>query len=51
MRGCEVEGLLDDKGHLLEDPEDVGKFRTDERTIRVWLDCNQYQADMVRHDV
>ena len=47
VRGCEVEGLLDDKGHLIEDQDDMGKFKSDERTIRVWLDTNQYQADSV----
>ena len=47
VRGCEVEGLLDDRGHLIEDAEDLGKFKSDDRTIRVWLDTNQYQQDMV----
>ncbi len=46
VRGCEIEGLLDDKGHLIEEQDDY-KFKTDERTLRVWLDCNQYHADMV----
>jgi hypothetical protein len=47
VRGCEVEGLLDDKGRLFEDQEDAIKFKGDDRAIRVWLDCNQHHRDSV----
>ncbi|CAM9839047.1 unnamed protein product [Lampetra fluviatilis] len=47
VRGCEVQGLLDDKGRVIEDgPEPRPQLKGDTRTIRVWLDPNQYQQDM-----
>ncbi|KAL5015941.1 hypothetical protein ScPMuIL_005530 [Solemya velum] len=36
VRGCEIEGMLDDEG------------KGERRTFRVWLDANQYQQDMTR---
>uniref|UniRef100_A0A665WP71 RNA helicase aquarius n=1 Tax=Echeneis naucrates TaxID=173247 RepID=A0A665WP71_ECHNA len=47
VRGCEVQGMLDDKGRVIEEgPEPKPKLRGDARTFRVWLDPNQYQQDM-----
>lgn len=47
VRGCEVEGMLDEKGHVIEEgPEPKPTLRGDTRTYRVWLDPNQYQQDM-----
>ncbi|XP_055884455.1 RNA helicase aquarius-like [Biomphalaria glabrata] len=47
VRGCEIEGLLDENGKLIEEgPEPKPEFHTDNRTYRVWLDPNQYQLDM-----
>nr|XP_020469667.1 intron-binding protein aquarius [Monopterus albus] len=47
VRGCEVQGMLDDKGRVIEEgPEPRPKLRGDARTFRVWLDPNQYQQDM-----
>ncbi|KAL0969673.1 hypothetical protein UPYG_G00230650 [Umbra pygmaea] len=47
VRGCEVQGMLDDKGRVIEEgPDPKPKMRGDTRTFRVWLDPNQYQQDM-----
>ncbi|KAL5463485.1 hypothetical protein EMCRGX_G032381 [Ephydatia muelleri] len=47
VRGCEVEGMLDDQGKLIEEgPGPKPVLTKDERVFRVWLDTNQYQKDM-----
>lgn len=47
VRGCEVEGMLDDAGRVIEEgPEPKPDMKGDTRTFRVWLDPNQYQQDM-----
>ena len=47
VRGCEVEGMLDDDGKLIEEsPEVKPQLTGSSRTYRVWLDTNQYQQDM-----
>ncbi|KAM8833729.1 RNA helicase aquarius isoform 2-T3 [Synchiropus picturatus] len=47
VRGCEVQGMLDEKGRVIEEgPEPRPKLQGDTRTFRVWLDPNQYQQDM-----
>ncbi|XP_017876403.1 RNA helicase aquarius [Ceratina calcarata] len=47
VRGCEVEGMLDSNGRVIEDgPEPRPILPGDTRTYRVWLDCNQYRIDM-----
>lgn len=47
IRGCEVEGMLDSNGRVIEDgPEPRPVLPGDQRTYRVWLDCNQYRDDM-----
>ncbi|GAB1609948.1 RNA helicase aquarius [Argonauta hians] len=47
VRGCEIEGLLDDNGKVIEEgPEPKPDLQGDTRTLRVWLDPNQYQQDM-----
>lgn len=47
VRGCEVEGMLDTNGRVIEDgPEPRPILPGDQRTYRVWLDCNQYHDDM-----
>ncbi|XP_018567368.1 intron-binding protein aquarius isoform X2 [Anoplophora glabripennis] len=47
IRGCEIEGMLDSNGRVIEDgPEPRPVLPGDQRTYRVWLDCNQYRDDM-----
>lgn len=47
VRGCEIEGMLDNNGRVVEDgPEPKPTIPGDNRTFRVWLDCNQYRNDM-----
>ncbi|XP_035237353.1 RNA helicase aquarius isoform X1 [Anguilla anguilla] len=47
VRGCEVQGMLDEKGRVIEEgPDPKPKLKGDARTFRVWLDPNQYQQDM-----
>ncbi|XP_014252193.1 intron-binding protein aquarius [Cimex lectularius] len=47
VRGCEVEGMLDNTGKIIEDLPDVKpELAGDTRTFRVLLDSNQYKLDM-----
>ncbi|CAG0914886.1 unnamed protein product [Notodromas monacha] len=48
VRGCEIEGLIDDQGKLIDDnsPDEKPMLAGDKVTYRVWLDCNQYREDM-----
>ncbi|XP_023293066.2 RNA helicase aquarius [Lucilia cuprina] len=47
VRGCEVEGMLDANGRVIEDgPDPRPQLPGEQRTYRVWLDCNQYRLDM-----
>ncbi|XP_046401770.1 RNA helicase aquarius isoform X1 [Ischnura elegans] len=47
VRGCEIEGMLDQNGRVMEEgPEPKPPLPGDTRTFRVWLDCNQYRTDM-----
>ncbi|KAK9877997.1 hypothetical protein WA026_020211 [Henosepilachna vigintioctopunctata] len=47
VRGCEIEGMLDSNGRVIEDgPEPRPVLAGDKRTYRIWLDCNQYKDDM-----
>jgi len=47
VRGCEVEGMLDTEGHVIEEgPEPKPAIPGQTRIFRVWLDTNQYHADM-----
>ncbi|XP_022090524.1 intron-binding protein aquarius-like [Acanthaster planci] len=47
VRGCEVEGMLNEEGRVIEDgPEPRPELPGSQRTYRVWLDPNQYQQDM-----
>lgn len=47
VRGCEVEGMLDENGRVIEEgPEPKPELKGETRTYRVWLDCNQYKIDM-----
>ena len=47
VRGCEVEGMLDEEGRVIEEgPEPKPHLPGKSRTFRVWLDTNQYQLDM-----
>ena len=47
VRGCEIEGMLDESGRVIEEgPEEKPVLPGDNRTFRVWLDCNQYKQDM-----
>lgn len=47
VRGCEIEGMLDQNGRVIEDgPEPKPILPGEKRTFRVWLDSNQYRIDM-----
>lgn len=47
VRGCEIEGMLDEHGRVIEEgPEPKPQLEGAARTFRVWLDTNQYQKDM-----
>lgn len=47
VRGCEIEGMLDANGRVIEDgPEPRPLLQGEQRTYRVWLDSNQYRLDM-----
>ncbi|KAA0204074.1 hypothetical protein HAZT_HAZT008066 [Hyalella azteca] len=47
VRGCEIEGMLDENGRVIEEgPEPKPEIKGDTRTFRVWLDCNQYKKDL-----
>ncbi|CAL4185042.1 unnamed protein product [Meganyctiphanes norvegica] len=47
IRGCEIEGMLDENGRVIEEgPEPKPEIKGDTRSYRVWLDCNQYKIDM-----
>ena len=47
VRGCEVEGMLDQNGKVIEEgPDPKPELSGDTRTYRVFLDQNQYQVDM-----
>ncbi|KAK7598066.1 hypothetical protein V9T40_006301 [Parthenolecanium corni] len=47
VRGCEVEGMLDKNGRVIEEgPEPKPELDGDTRTYRVLLDQNQYKIDM-----
>ncbi|XP_071786990.1 RNA helicase aquarius-like [Asterias amurensis] len=47
VRGCEVEGMLNEEGRVIEDgPDPKPELPGAQRTYRVWLDSNQYQQDM-----
>ena len=46
VRGCEIEGMLDASGKLIDEmSNEKPHFDTDNRTFRMWLDCNQYGED------
>lgn len=47
VRGCEIEGMLDATGRVIEDGiEQRPQLPGEHRTFRVWLDSNQYRLDM-----
>jgi intron-binding protein aquarius len=47
VRGCEIEGMLDESGKLIEEGiEPRSKLSGDKRTYRLLLDTNQYRRDM-----
>lgn len=46
VRGCEIEGMLDPQGRIVDDNcDEKPVFDTDYRTYRVLLDTNQYKID------
>uniref|UniRef100_A0A915BBL4 Intron-binding protein aquarius n=2 Tax=Parascaris univalens TaxID=6257 RepID=A0A915BBL4_PARUN len=48
VRGCELEGILDASGNVIEEYAAYEKkplLEGDSRTYRVWLDQNQYRLD------
>ncbi|XP_058061541.1 RNA helicase aquarius [Anopheles bellator] len=47
VRGCEIEGMLDANGRVIEEGiEQRPQLPGEQRTFRVWLDSNQYRKDM-----
>lgn len=47
IRGCEIEGMLNEEGQVIEEgPDPKPILKGDLRTFRLWLDCNQYECDM-----
>lgn len=49
VRGCEVEGMLDASGRVIEEgPEPKPELDGDSRTFRLLLDPNQYRLDLDR---
>lgn len=47
IRGCEIEGLLDEEGNVIEEGPDAKPLpKGDTRTYRIWLDTNQYKIDV-----
>jgi hypothetical protein len=49
VRGCEVEGMLDASGRVIEEgPEPKPELDGDSRTFRLLLDPNQYGMDLDR---
>lgn len=47
VRGCEVEGMLDASGRVIEEgPEPRPELEGDSRTFRLLLDPNQYRLDL-----
>ncbi|XP_041969753.1 RNA helicase aquarius [Aricia agestis] len=47
VRGCEVEGMLDASGRVIEEgPEPRPELDGDSRTFRLLLDPNQYRLDL-----
>lgn len=49
VRGCEVEGMLDASGRVIEEgPEPRPELDGDTRTFRLLLDPNQYRLDLDR---
>lgn len=45
VRGCEIEGLLDSDGKIVDENLEVPNFTNNIRTFLVWMDCNQYKMD------
>lgn len=45
VRGCEIEGLLDSDGKMVDENLECPKFTSNIRTFMIWLDCNQYRMD------
>lgn len=51
VRGCEIEGMLDEDGRVIEEgPDPRPILKGNKRTYRVWLDPNQYKKDMTAHE-
>lgn len=54
VRGCEIEGMLDPTGRIVDDnpyEQDRPHFETDFRTYRVQLDSNQYKIDLANGNI
>ncbi|XP_067939363.1 RNA helicase aquarius-like [Watersipora subatra] len=51
VRGCEIEGMLDADGRVIEEgPDPRPELKGNRRTYRVWLDPNQYKQDMTANE-
>lgn len=46
VRGCEIEGLLDSDGKLIDENHEKPNFTNNLRTFLVSMDCNQYKMDL-----
>jgi len=54
VRGCEIDGLLDNEGKVVEEMEHRDALKTltgDIRKYRIWLDPNQYFIDQQNDDL
>ena len=47
MRGCEVDGYLDEEGRVVAEGFEKPNYKTRMRTVRLYLDVNQYQVKLV----
>lgn len=45
VRGCEIEGLLDSDGKIVDENLESPKFTDNLRTFMITMDCNQYKMD------
>lgn len=45
VRGCEIEGILDSDGKIVDENLEKPNFEGNIRSFLVWLDCNQYKID------
>jgi len=47
VRGCEIEGLLDKEGKIVDENSGNAEFTDNLRVFLVRMDCNQYRMDQI----